>query len=119
MFKRGEVHYVNVRFYELNTYFDDNDCLQLKRKPAIIVSNNVANEHAPIVTVVPLTTKIKKIGLPCHVAFKNNFGKFNMALCEQIHTVPVKDIEPNIQYTVPNRAMEHIDKAIMCQLGIK
>ena len=117
MFKRGEVHY--VRFDALNTYFDDNDCLQLRGRPAIIVSNNVANEHAPIVTVVPLTTKIKKIGLPCHVVFKNNFGKFNMALCEQIHTVPVEDIELNIKYTVPPRVMEHIDKAIMRQLGIK
>lgn len=34
------------------------NCKQSGIRPAVIVSNNRANKHSPVITVVPLTSKI-------------------------------------------------------------
>ena len=38
-------------------------------RPVVVVSNNMANKHSTIITVVPLSTKnlLKKRNLPTHV----------------------------------------------------
>ena len=37
-------------------------------RPVVVVSNNKANKHSTVITVVPLSTKIyKKQSLPTHV----------------------------------------------------
>ena len=55
---RGEIYYV----HETETTGSE----QYGGRPAIIVSNNVGNEHSPVVEVVYLTTQEKR-QLPTHV----------------------------------------------------
>lgn len=57
--------------------------------PVVIVSNNKANKNSPVITVVPLTTKIyKKRNLPTHVfisAYKaKELDQHSIVLCEQV-----------------------------------
>lgn len=61
MCKRGDIYFVDFG-QNIDT------CKQSGIRPAVIVSNNRANEHSPVITVVPLTSKIyKKRMLPTHV----------------------------------------------------
>lgn len=64
-----------------------------KKRPAIVVSNGDATRVSPILQVVPLTTSSKKPNIPTHVHFKRK-GVDNIALCEQVTTVPINEIEP-------------------------
>lgn len=63
-----------------------------KKRPAIIISNNDITRTSSLLQVIPLTTSDKHF-VPTHVKFKRN-DKQNTALCEQVTTVHVKDIEP-------------------------
>lgn len=62
--------------------------VQQGTRPVIIVSNDQANDHSPVITVVPLTSKLGKNALPTHV-FLNNYmlDHPSLALCEQILSV--------------------------------
>ena len=70
---RGEIYYI----YE--TEVSGNE--QAGGRPGIIISNDVGNEHSPVVIVVYLTTREKK-PLPTHVKI-NTADKPSTALCEQ------------------------------------
>lgn len=57
-------------------------------RPVVVVSNDAANAHSPVVTVVPLTTRRNKHHLPTHVYLQNHgLGCGSIALCEQILSV--------------------------------
>lgn len=47
--------------------------LQTGFRPVLIVSNDKANQYSPVVTIVPITSKIGKKRLPTHV-FINGCG---------------------------------------------
>lgn len=40
-------------------------------RPVFILSNNKNNQHSTVLNVIPLTTKINKRNLPCHVVLEN------------------------------------------------
>ena len=83
-------------------------------RPAIIVSNDIGNQHANIVEVVYLTTQEKK-PLPTHVDIICKVP--SVALCEQVCTVS-KDRLGDLIRTCTVGEMKEIDKALMCSLGI-
>lgn len=88
---------------------------QEQGRPAVIVSNDIGNEHANIVEVVYLTTKDKK-PLPTHVEVKSNV--LSTALCEQITTVS-KDRLGQFIRQCTHEEMKALDKAMMISLGIE
>ena len=47
--------------WQANLPCRDNSSIQQGCRPIIIVSNDHANQHSPVVTVVPLTSKAKKL----------------------------------------------------------
>ena len=54
-------------------------------RPVVIVSNDVANNFSPIVTVVPLTTNRKASTLPTHVCLHGyGLAATSIAKCEQV-----------------------------------
>ena len=102
--RRGDVWYVD---YEKSTGHE-----QHGKRPAIVVSNDIGNEHSPIVEVVWLTTAKKK-DLPTHVRILG----CGTALCEQIHTID-KDRLMEFKKCCTDREMMQINKAMMISLGI-
>lgn len=88
---------------------------QTADRPAVIVSNDIGNRHAPIVELVYLTTR-KKVNLPTHV-YIGSAEKPSIALCEQIVTVCKSRLQRHIG-SVTAEEMQNIDKALTKSLGI-
>ena len=66
----------------------DDTHVQYGVRPAIVISNDAANENSPVVSVIPLTSNRKKGQLPTHVFISNpGLTCSSIALCEQIHTL--------------------------------
>lgn len=106
-YKRGSIFMTDLGYQTGN--------IQGKKRPCIIVSNDNANAHAPILTVIPLTTKLKKF-LPCHLEFYHN-GIYQTALTEQITTVMKTQCCEFLGF-VDNRTMTLLDYVIKCQLSL-
>lgn len=104
---RGEIYYI----YE--TEVSGNE--QAGGRPGIIISNDVGNEHSPVVIVVYLTTREKK-PLPTHVKI-NTADKPSTALCEQIETVYKGRIGKYIGQ-ITDTEQKRLDKALAVSIGI-
>lgn len=63
--KRGEIWYVDFGEF-------DKSCVQRGIRPAVIVSSDTVNGKSGVVTVVPLTSKMKKTWYPCHILINND-----------------------------------------------
>jgi mRNA-degrading endonuclease toxin of MazEF toxin-antitoxin module len=116
MCKRGDIYYVN---------FGKNigTSKQYGIRPVVIVSNNKANTYSPIITVVPLTSKInKKRFLPTHVYIPVSAGyglsRGSMALAEQLESID-KDLLLDRKGMITSEAvMDRITRAIQIQIGV-
>lgn len=91
-------------------------------RPCVVVSNDMANRHSSIITVVPLTSKVrKKLYLPTHVflnAYENDgLSCHSLALCEQITSLAFADIL-EVTGRVNERKMQEISNAIEVQCGL-
>lgn len=58
-------------------------------RPVINYQNNSANLHSTTMTMVPATSQIKRLDLPCHVFLgkEGHLKKDSMAMCEQLYTI--------------------------------
>lgn len=62
-------------------------------RPVVVVSNDTANRHSPIVSIVPLTTNLGRMDIPTHTVLRSRFLRCpSMALCEQIMTLDKKQL---------------------------
>ena len=97
--KRGEVWYANLGRF-------DNTSVQRGCRPVLIVSNNPSNEKSGMVTVLPMTTKMKKTWYPSHVSINDSDIKQRSAgqlqpsliLVEQIRTVDKSDLQNRVGF---------------------
>lgn len=91
-------------------------------RPACIVSNNKCNEYSPVVTVVPITSKNKKRGLPTHIDVdkKDTRGliRDSVALTEQIQSIDKKDIRKVSGMITNPLVMKGISYGISIQCGL-
>lgn len=98
---RGDVFYVG-KGNEVGTE-------QQGGRPAVIVSNDIANAHSGNVTVVFLTTK-PKADLPTHTMVTTT-REMSTALCENVTTV-CKDRLGNYLCTLKDEEMDRIDDCL-------
>lgn len=106
-YHRGEIFFINEG--------ESSGSEQGGARPGIIVSNDVGNKHAPIVEVVYLTSREKKL-MPTHVRIKSSPIP-SIALCEQIETVYKKRIGKYLAKATTNE-MKQIDKALAVSIGL-
>lgn len=85
--------------------------VQGDKRPWVIVQNNMGNQFSPTSIVVPLTTKMKRLEMPTHVAFVWENLEQSMVECEQVRVI---DITEDWKYvcTLPPQIMSHIDTAL-------
>jgi mRNA interferase MazF len=88
-------------------------------RPVIVVSNEAANRHSPVVTVVPLTSKIKPNRPPTNTTVHaKGLQVPSAALCEQLMTVDRSRLVNRIGY-IQNRAEQNaIRRGLQIQLGL-
>ena len=86
-----------------------------KKRPAVIVSNNAANQFLNRVQVVPLTSSVGKLyPSETYVTIR---GKKTKAMADQLTTVSKKRLI-NPSGTVSKTEMEGIERAIIIQLAL-
>lgn len=62
--------------------------VQSGMRPVIVVSNDTANRYSPIISIIPLTSALKRADIPTHTVLRSRFLRYpSMALCEQINTI--------------------------------
>lgn len=66
--------------------------VQSGHRPMLVVSNNVNNYYSRVINAVPMTSKMNKKNLPCHVEIWNyeRYGLFTPStiMIEQIASIP-------------------------------
>lgn len=111
--KKGAVVWANFKG-------DEDSYVQSGERPAIIISNDKANENSPVVTVAPLTSAKRKY-LPVHVPVYtqgNELRLKTLCLVEQMRTLDKKDIIKYISQ-VTDDCLAKIDEAIKIQLALQ
>lgn len=105
--KRGEVWWVN---------FDPSVGGEIKKKrPAVILSNDVANKYLNRVQVVPLTSKVGRLyPSEAYVMLK---GKQRKAMADQLTTVSKQRLINKVG-TLSNADMKKVEQAVETQLGL-
>jgi mRNA interferase MazF len=114
--KRGEIRIVDlepVRGSEAN-----------KRRPVVVVSNDVANRRAEslgrgVVTVVPLTSNVTRV-LPFQVlveAAGSGLARASKAQAEQVRAVAVERIGPRVG-RLPPELVDALDRALRLHLQL-
>lgn len=116
MCRRGDIYFINFG-KSTRTY------KQSGIRPAVIVSNNKANEFSPVITVVPLTGKInKKRDLPTHVFIPtfagNGLKKPSIALAEQVESIDKENLIDKRGTITSKLVMDDITRAIQIQVGV-
>ena len=96
--------------------------MQRGMRPVVVVSNNMANKHSTVITVVPLSTKIfKKKNLPTHVfvsAYRaEGLEQHSIALCEQVTALDYGRIIENMG-KVDEETLARITEAVQVQVGV-
>lgn len=113
--RRGDILYVDMgRQYQ--------GSMQGGMRPVVVVSNNMANRHSTVITVVPLSTKInKKRNLPTHVfvsAYRSEgINQHSIALCEQVTALDYGRIIENMG-KVDENTLARITEAVQVQVGV-
>ena len=96
----------------------EKSCIQNGFRPVIIVSNDIANTHSSVVTIVPLTSKNKK-PLPTHVLIDGQgLAKPSTVLCEQVTSIDKFDLCRCIGHVEKSEDREAICHAIGIQLSM-
>lgn len=112
---RGDILYANLgRQYH--------GSMQGGMRPVVVISNNKANKHSTVITVVPLSTKIyKKRSLPTHVFISvqkvKGLNQPSIALCEQIMALNLNQIV-EFMGKVDEDTLDQITNAVQVQVGV-
>lgn len=106
--KRGEIFYI-----ARGGVLCGNE--QQADRPAVVVSNDKANENSGAIEVVYLTTQ-PKVDLPTHTVIRST-GRVSTVLCEQVTTVSTDRVGGYIGQCT-EQEMKNIDIALMISLAL-
>ena len=106
--RRGQVWWWNCPDH-------DRKQIQTGTRPVVVVSNDTCNQASEVITVVPLTTSIKRpYPQQVPVIFE---GNVSIALADQITSIPIIELHRYI-CDLRDFQMDQIDKAVAIQLGL-
>ena len=93
--------------------------IQGGNRPVVVVSNDMANTHSPIITIVPLTSNLHKNPLPTHVALSaDGLPMTSVALCEQVTAIDKPLLSHRIGTIDKESTRTALNRALAVQLGM-
>lgn len=114
MCRRGDIYYADLGV-------PGGSC-QSGLRPVMVVSNDTANAHAPVITVVPLTSKRKAMHMPTHVLLPRQAAtglkRTSIALVEQVTTIDKAQLQNQTGRVLDECLMKKVAQALQVQLGI-
>ena len=112
MIRRGDIYWVKL---------DPTEGSEIgKTRPGVVISNNINNEFADTVTILPITSSTDKI-YPFEVFIPKNIANMpsdSKAKANQIRTVDKKRIRDLIG-TLPDTILREIETAVKIHLDFK
>ena len=99
--------------------FNGSGSVQAGWRPGVVFQNNIGNLHSPNIVMLPLTTSIKKMGMPTHVLLKSSdtgLARDSLVLCENPQCVS-KDQLGRYITTLPAHYMCEIAAASIMASG--
>lgn len=92
-----------------------------KTRPCLTISNNIANEYSPQLTVVPITSyDPEKAVLPICVEVSSGEGGLkskSIVNASQIRTIDKKRVTKMLK-VLPEETMKEVDQALKIHLGL-
>lgn len=92
-----------------------------KIRPALIIQNDVGNEHSPLTIVVAITSKLSSIPFPVEVIVEpkaeNGLTAPSAIRLDQIRTVDKKRLTKRLG-RVDDDTMKRVDDAVKISLGL-
>lgn len=110
IFRRGDIYHANLGFRKGSE--------QGGKRPVVVIQNNTGNRYAPTLTVVPITSAVKKTNQPTHIVFdcKSVLVRPSMVVAEQTQTIDKSRI---VSYVgrLDEAQMREVDRAVKIHLG--
>lgn len=99
-----------------------NGSLQSGRRPVLVVSNDKNNRYSSVLNVIPMTTKMNKRNLPCHVEIYN-YERFGLnapstIMVEQLTVIDKNDLLFRIGKIDDDRILLEICDAMAVQFPV-
>lgn len=92
-----------------------------KRRPAIIVQNNIGQEHSPTTIVLPLSSKIKNPGQVTHTVIRannnNGLSVDSMVMGEAVRQISNQRIVKYIGRIINETCRQSIRRCYMANFG--
>lgn len=114
MCKRGDIYFADLG--ETNGGSEQGGV-----RPVLIVSNDTANCHSPVITVVPMTGRIKKVHQPTHVVVFpdqcSGLSKPSMVLAEQVISIDKARLKNYRGRIASRKIMREVTEALQVQIG--
>ena len=88
-------------------------------RPVLVISNDIANRCSDVITVIPLTSQIKKMELPTHCIVKDLLDEDSVVLAEQITAIPKKRLNRKLCSCEDEKLICAIETAVKVQLGLE
>lgn len=108
--KRGRIHLVDLGLDSAG---------QPKKRPALVVQNDLGNRAGATTIVVALTSISPSQLFPFHVPLPAEvLGKPGVILCEQVRTVALERVDPLVLAECPPELMGKVDDALRISLGL-
>lgn len=92
------------------------DCVQTGVRPCIILGNTAACKFSPVVTVIPVSTRVDK-KVPSHIPIRG-LKKESIALTEQIQTINKNCLSGSPIHSLNKDELNKIKEALSAQFGL-
>lgn len=110
--KRMDIWYAHLRE---NT----GTSVQEGSRPVLVISNDMANKNSDVVTVIPLTSQMKRIELPTHCIIHDLLDEDSVVLAEQITAIPKWRLHRKLCSCTDEVQVSEIERAVKVQLGLE
>lgn len=103
--------------------YKNNSSVQRGARPVLVLSNDINNALSSVVTVLPMTSKPKKLDLPSHTWIDKEkiegFTTGALVLAEQITTIDQKQLVHRMAVCTDKEVIERIEHSMEAYLGME
>ena len=101
--------------------------VQSGNRPVLVISNDVGNQYSQTLTVIPLTTKLKRMDMPTHIIlteedccmFRPQTLQDSVLLAEQITTIAKSALCGRLCRVTSRERKQEIEQAVAAQLDMQ